>query len=426
MKLKGTPNPKQAEFFRSTARFTAYGGARGGGKSWALRRKLIALCLRYGGIHCLIIRRTLSELRLNHVIPLLNEIGQDVPFSAGERVFRFKNGSRIDLGYLACDADTLRYQGQEYDIIAIDEATQLTEYQFSTLKGCLRGVGNFPRRMYLTCNPGGVGHAWVKRLFIDRDFREGENPADYRFIQALVYDNTVLTERDPEYVESLKSLPDRLRAAWLEGRWDLFEGQFFPEFSRELHVSAARFVGGKRFCAFDYGFDRFALLVCVPDGDRIIVLREYCESNLTLSEAAEKLADVCNSEREAGHDVTYAVASPDLWNRRQESGFSGFEIMSKVPGVPPLLKADNRRVPGWRALRELLHNGGLEIFACCGELISSMESLLADPGNPEDASDEPHSVTHAPEALRYAVMSRSSAEGIEVSRSKEVSMFSSY
>ena len=425
MKLKGTPNPKQSEFFRSTARFTAYGGARGGGKSWALRRKLIALCLRYPGIHCLIIRRTLSELRANHVAPLLSEIGHDVPYSAGERVFRFKNGSRIELGYLSCDADTLRYQGQEYDIIAIDEATQLTEYQFATLKGCLRGVKRFPRRMYLTCNPGGVGHAWVKRLFIDRAFREGENPSDYRFIQALVYDNTVLTERDPEYVNNLKSLPDKLRAAWLEGRWDLFEGQFFPEFSRELHVVPRREIGGTRFAAFDYGFDRFALLILARDGERLVVTREFCESNLTLSEAAEKLAEVCRSEMDAGHPVISAVASPDLWNRRQESGFSGFEIMSKCPGVPALVKADNRRVPGWRAVRELLHAKRLEIFDNCRELISSMEALLTDENNPEDASGEPHNITHTPEALRYGVMAeaRGGSGEINISRSADVGMF---
>ncbi len=416
MKLIGTPNPKQAEFFRSTARFTAYGGARGGGKSWALRRKLIALCLRYPGIHCLIIRRTLSELRSNHVIPLMNEIGREVPYSAGERVFTFKNRSRIELGYLSCDADTLRYQGQEYDIIAIDEATQLTEYQFSTLKGCLRGVGKYPRRMYLTCNPGGVGHSWVKRLFIDRRFREGETASDYKFIQALVYDNKVLTERDPEYVEGLKSLPDRLRAAWLEGRWDLFEGQFFPEFSRELHVCAAHEVEGMRFCAFDYGFDRFALLVCSVRDGNLTVLREHCESNLTISEAGERLMRICGLERERGHEIRYAVASPDLWNRRQESGLSGFEIMSKVCDVP-LIKADNRRIPGWRALREALHReGGLKIFEGCRELIESMESLLTDTAEPEDASDEPHSVTHAPEALRYAVMSRIDESEVRVSR----------
>ena len=111
---------------RSTAKFTAYGGARGGGKSWALRRKLIALCLRYPGIHCLIIRRTLSELRQNHVLPLLRELRGEVEYASGDRIFKFSNGSRILLGYLSCDSDTLRYQGQEFDIIAIDEATQIT------------------------------------------------------------------------------------------------------------------------------------------------------------------------------------------------------------------------------------------------------------------------------------------------------------
>lgn len=411
MKLSGIPNEKQSEFFRSTARFTAYGGARGGGKSWALRRKLIALALRYPGIHCLIIRRTLSELRMNHVLPLLRELSGQVRFSAGERVFRFPNGSRIDLGYLSCDADTLRYQGQEYDVIAIDEATQITEYQFATLKGCLRGIGKFPRRMYLTCNPGGVGHAWVKRLFIDRAFREGENPKDYKFIQALVYDNNVLMERDPEYVASLKSLPDHLRAAWLEGRWDLFAGQFFPEFSRQLHVVQPRELKALvRFCAFDYGFDRFALLFFAEENEKFVVYREYCESNLTLSEAAAKLAELCEADRRQGIQISYAAASPDLWNRRQESGLSGFEVMTASADIPPLIRADNRRIPGWRAVRELLHrSGGFEIFDTCRELTSSMESLLVDAGNPEDASGEPHEVTHAPEALRYGIMSRQRA-----------------
>ncbi len=419
MYLHGKPNEKQAEFFRSTAHFTAYGGARGGGKSWALRRKLILLCLRYPGIHCLIIRRTLKDLTDNHVEPLLREIGKSVGYSAGARVFRFKNGSRIDLGYLAHDSDTTHYQGQEYDIIAIDEATQFTEYQFAALKGCLRGVGKFPRRMYLTCNPGGVGHAWVKRLFIDRDFREGERPEDYRFIRASVWDNTVLTERDPDYIHSLESLPEQLRAAWLEGRWDLFEGQFFPEFSRESHVIEPCELYGKRyFAAFDYGFDRFALLILAIDSETLYVTREYCRSGLTLSEAGEALATICREERTLGHDITYAVASPDLWNRRQDSGYSGVEIISRVTGTPSLIKADNRRIPGWRALREKL-DGKLKIFRGCDELIRSMEALQFDKRVPEDASGEPHEVTHTPEALRYAVMSRSDAE-VTVTKSRDI------
>ena len=410
MHLYGKPNKKQAEFFRSTAKFTAYGGARGGGKSWALRRKLILLCLRYPGIHCLIIRRTLKDLNDNHVQPLLSEIGKFVTYSAGARVLRFKNGSRIDLGYLACDADTSHYQGQEYDIIAIDEATQISEFQFAALKGCLRGVGNYPRRMYLTCNPGGIGHAWVKRLFVDRDFREDENPSEYRFIRASVHDNEILCERDPEYVNMLKTLPEKLRAAWLDGRWDLYEGQFFPEFSRERHVILPRDLDTRRyFAAFDYGFDRFALLILAIVGDTLYVTREVCKSNLTLSMAGEELSRVVNEERSLGHDVQYAVASPDLWNRRQDTGYSGVEVISRVVGTPSLIRADNRRIPGWRALRERLADK-LYIFRTCEELIRCMEALQFDKNVAEDASDQPHEITHAPEALRYAVMSRTDAD----------------
>ncbi len=410
MHLYGKPNKKQAEFFRSTAKFTAYGGARGGGKSWALRRKLILLCLRYPGIHCLIIRRTLKDLSDNHVQPLLNEIGKYVTYSAGARVLRFKNGSRIDLGYLACDADTSHYQGQEYDIIAIDEATQISEFQFAALKGCLRGVGNYPRRMYLTCNPGGIGHAWVKRLFVDRDFREDEKPEEYRFIRASVHDNEVLCERDPEYVSMLKTLPEKLRAAWLDGRWDLYEGQFFPEFSRERHVVTPRELETRRyFAAFDYGFDRFALLILAVVGDTLYVTREVCKSNLTLSMAGEELASVVREERERGHDISYAVASPDLWNRRQDTGYSGVEVITRVSGTPSLMRADNRRIPGWRALRERLADK-LYIFSTCEELIRCMEALQFDKSTVEDAADQPHEVTHAPEALRYAVMSRTDTD----------------
>ena len=108
--------------------------------------------------------------------------------------------------------------------------------------------------------------------------------------------------------------------------------------------------------------------------------------------------------------MEYLVASPDLWNRRQDTGRSGFEIMQSIRGVPPMQPADNRRIPGWRVLREFLQQDGgcarLRISRDCRVLCDSLPALLCDPARPEDASDEPHAVTHAPEALRYALMSR--------------------
>lgn len=407
-RIGGRPSKRQQEFFDSRAKYTAYGGARGGGKSWALRRKLVALCLRYPGIHCLLLRRTLSELRSNHLMPLLAEYGEAVHYSERESAVCFPNGSRLILGYCARDGDTLRYQGQEYDVIAIDEATQLSEYQFSIFKACLRGVNDFPKRMYLTCNPGGVGHAWVKRLFIDRIYRAGERAEDYAFIPAGVYDNEVLLRSDPDYVDRLRALPERLRRAWLEGSWDVFEGQFFPEFSEELHTLDAAVIpkNTEHFAAFDYGFDMLALLLLSYDAEgNIYVERELCRSGLTLGEAAREIAEFLSDT-----DVEYAVASPDLWNRRQDTGRSGFEIMSAECGMAALLPADNRRVQGWRVVREYLslREGKPRLFISreCTELIRSMQGLLCDRRRAEDASSEPHALTHAPEALRYALMSR--------------------
>ena len=406
--IHGIPNERQKEFFASRARFTAYGGARGGGKSWALRRKLIAMCLRYDGLTCLLIRRTLPELKSNHVIPFLREYSGIVTYSESERAIILPNKSKIYLGYCAADRDVLRYQGQEYDVIAIDEATQLSEFRFSVLKACLRGANDFPRRMYLTCNPGGIGHSWVKRLFVDRNFRSGEDPEDYAFIPAMVYDNPILLDADPQYLSSLKSLPPRLRDAWLYGKWDVFDGQFFPEFDTEIHVCASKDAPAEltRFIAVDYGLDMLAaLLVGIDRSGNLWVLREVCESGLTLSEAASRISLLA-----VGQNAEFAVCSPDLWNRRQDSGRSGFEIMQAVKGMPPMRAADDRRIAGWRVLREYLaaKNGHPYIRICsgCNDLISSLPALLCDPKKEEDASGSPHRITHSPEALRYAVMSR--------------------
>ena len=259
--------------------------------------------------------------------------------------------------------------------------------------------------MYLTCNPGGIGHGWVKRLFVDRQFRKNEDPRDYRFIPALVYDNHALLRADPDYVRSLESLPPRLRDAWLLGRWNVFEGQFLPEFDPDVHVCDPSAIPSRLryFLALDYGFDMLAALLMGIDSEgRIYAVRELTVPDLTLSQAAERISELCR-----GYGVEFAVASPDLWNRRQDSGRSGFEIMQAVRGMPPMLPADNRRIPGWRLLREYLSpTPRLLISSACHELIRCLCALLCDPNRPEDASGEPHSITHAPEALRYALMSR--------------------
>lgn len=416
----GVPQPKQELFLTSTERFVAYGGARGGGKSWALRFKLKALCLVNPGIKCLIVRRTYAELFKNHIEVLLGELPESVAvYRDKNKSFCFCNGSVLQLGYCDSERDVLQYQGQEYDVIAIDEATQLTEYQFQCLKACLRGTNSFPKRMYLTCNPGGVGHAWVKRLFIDREYRVGEKAGDYKFIGASVYDNEALMANDPEYVCGLESLPEDMRRAWLNGEWDVFEGQFFREFNREIHVCEPFSIPDEwyKYRSFDYGLDMLACLWTAVDGDgNAYVYREVCESDLIVSEAAERILSMtpnCEKIRE-----TYAP--PDLWSRQKDSGKSMFEIFCEN-GLD-IIKASNDRVQGWAQVKERMRmrevadpisgekseKPGLYIFSTCRELIRNIPLLQYDRHNPNDASTEPHAVTHNTDALRYFCVSRAS------------------
>jgi phage terminase large subunit len=285
--LYGHPNPKQLKFFLADARHIAYGGARGGGKSWAMRRKFILMALNYAGLKILLLRRTLPELRENHILPLLAELSRTAKYRDDEKAFIFPNGSRIKLGYCESERDVYQYQGQEYDVIGLEEATHFTETQKDFLTTCNRSIRtDFKPRMYYTANPGNVGHAWFKRLFIDREYRGMEKDEDYIFIPARIYDNKVLMDTNPEYVQTLENLPDELRRAHLEGDWDIFAGQYYPEFRREIHVVKPFDIPEwwRRFRSLDYGLDTTAChWWAVDDQGKCFIYRELHESGLNLS-----------------------------------------------------------------------------------------------------------------------------------------------
>ena len=395
------PSEKQAEFLLSTSKFTAYGGARGGGKSWALRYKLLLLCLHYDGIRTVLIRRTFPELRENHVHALYALAVKTglAEYSETHKAFTFINGSVIKLGYLDTESDLLQYQGQEFDIIALDEATQLQERAFSVLTACLRGANGFPKRMYLTCNPGGVGHGWVKRLFIDRSFRAGERPEDYRFIPACVYDNEALMKNDPDYVRQLEALPDELRKAWLFGEWDVFAGQFFTEFNSDIHSAEVVLPSiTERYCALDYGLDMLAaLFIAVDTEGRAYVYDEIYESGLIVSEAAEKIGQKSTANM-------LFIAPADLWSRQKDSGKSIAELFCE--GGVYLTKLTPSRIDGWLALKEWLKTDEsgrpmMIIDKKCVNILRTLPLLMHDPHRQGDAATEPHEITHAPDALRY-------------------------
>lgn len=414
------PYPKQIEFFKSKARYTAYGGARGGGKSWAARIKAVLLCFNYPGIQILLLRRTLKDLRDNHVIPLqkLLRTESDIKFATykvQEKEFLFANGSRLVLGYCDNESDVLQYQGQAYDVIFMEEATQFTEFMFQTLTESNRSSGlckvKFNPRMYLTCNPGGVGHMWFKRLFIDRNYINKERPEDYVFIQSLVYENKYLMDNDPDYVRVLENLPEDRKKAMLYGDWDIFEGQYFNEFSRDIHVIEPIEIQPhwKRYAALDYGLDMFACLWIARDTEgKAYIYKEAHEPNLIISEAAKLFKEINSNDK-----LEYIFAPRDLWNRRQETGKSVADIFYES-GVD-LTKTSVDRVDGWLATKEWLKvldnrdeqtgegkkESNLKIFRNCEHLIRYLPQVQIDEKNPSDVATEPHYLTHICDALRY-------------------------
>ena len=414
------PYPKQIEFFKSTCRYTAYGGARGGGKSWAARTKAVLLCLNYPGIQILLLRRTLKDLRDNHVIPLqklLKTESKDriATYKVQEKEFLFANASRLVLGYCDNESDVLQYQGQAYDVIFLEEATQFTEFQFQTLTESNRSSGlckkEFKPRMYFTCNPGGVGHLWFKRLFIDKTYQNSERPEDYCFIQSLVYENKYLMQNDPDYIRVLENLPEDRKRAMLYGDWNVFEGQYFNEFRTDIHVIEPFLIPEhwKRYISMDYGLDMLAVLWTARDTEgNSYVYKELHEPNLIISEAAAKIKEMNNNE-----PYEFIYAPRDLWNRRQETGKSVADIF--LENGLQLTKTSVDRVDGWLATKEWLKvidtrdietgeekkESKLKIFRNCNNLIKNLPQVQIDEKNPSDVATEPHYLTHICDSLRY-------------------------
>ena len=427
------PNPRQIEFFESTARRTAYGGAKGGGKSWAMRRNFELLALNHSNLKLLLLRRTLKQLRDNHIENMRRELNGIANYVDSRYAFEFPNGSIIRLGFCDADQDVDNYIGVEYDVIGFEEATLFTEYMLTQIALSARNVRpDFTPRIYYTCNPGGPGHDYIKRLFIDRVYKDNENPDDYVFIPAKVYDNVALLKNNPEYVNDLKNLPEHRRRALLDGDWDVIEGQYFEEFRRvpheqilpdgtktivHPHVCKPFPIPSewKRFRAMDYGYNDPCCVLwfaVAPDSRTYVYNEIYVTKRLTTNLAFD-------IRSESRHErISYTVGSPDMWQKRGVRDALGGECVAETlirSGVP-VIPADNSRMNGWNRIRENLATAPdgipyLQIFENCKNLIRTLPNLTYDEHDHEDVSDKCED--HAAEALRYGLMSRPSPAKIK-------------
>ena len=324
-----------------------------------------------------------------------------------------------------CDADLAKFQGTEYDVVFIDEATQFSEESFRVMSATVRGANTFPKRVYLTCNPGGIGHGWVKRLFIDRKYKAGERPEDYAFIQSLVTDNPALMRHDPDYAERLRALPPKLRRAWLEGDWDVFDGQFFEEFRDVPEHYADRLYTHviepfeiprewKIYRSYDFGYGKpfdVSWWAIDFDGRAYLILQLYGASSpnvgvkWTPDRQFEKIAQIEREHRWLKGKTIYGVADPSIWDSSRgdaiidsaERHFISFE-----PG-------DNARIAGWMQCHYRLAFDGsgrpmVYFFNTCREAIRTLPLLVYSKTSPEDLDTDGED--HFADSFRYFCMSR--------------------
>lgn len=439
VKLGRTPNPKQQLFFEADNRFIGYGGARGGGKSWALRTKFMLLAFNYPGLRLLLLRKTLPELRENHLIPMLQVLNGVAKYKKDERAFIFPNGSRLRLGYCDSENDIYQYQGQEYDIIGVEECTHFTWAQIQFLTTCNRTTRtDIKPRMYFTGNPGGVGHNWFKRLFVKRRFESGEDPDDYIFIPATIDDNDVLMESNPEYVKSLDALPEKLRQAHRFGNWDIFDGQFFEEFrdnpegyqtGKDTHVIEPFEIPREWniYRSFDFGYAKpFSCAWWAVDYDgRLYRILELYGCTKTPNEGVkwtpEKIfQEIATIEREhrwlKGKQI-FGVADPSIWD--DSRGVAIAETAAKC-GVY-FDKGDNKRLPGWMQVHYRLsfdENGipMMYIFNTCQGFIRTIPELQYSTTNPEDLDTTGED--HIADETRYMCMARPVPPTVKVEQKK--------
>ena len=422
----GTPNAKQDEFLRCKKKYVAFGGARGGGKSWAVRCKAKLLAQRYPGIRMLLVRRTMPEIEANHLETLRLELAGTAVYRAEERRFVFGNGSVLQFGYCACDRDADRYQGAEYDVIFFDEATQLKEQWMRKLAACVRGVNGFPKRIYYTCNPGGPGHGYIKRLFIDRRYEPGENGGEYAFIPARVTDNGALLARQPEYIRQLEALPPKLRAAWLEGRWDVLAGQVFQEFTDDpAHYADRRWTHVIRpfdiprewnvYRSYDFGYAKpFSCGWWAVDFDGCVyrILELYgCTGRpneglrIDPVEQAKRIREAEQNDPLLRGRVIHGVADPAIFD--ESRGESIAAMMERSPHFLRWQPGDHTRLAGKMQFHYRLRFAPdgrpmLQVFSSCKHFIRTLPNLVYDESNVEDIDTRQED--HIYDECRYVLM----------------------
>ena len=405
----------QTDFLAASEKDVLYGGAAGGGKSFAMLIDPLRNC-HIKGHRALILRRSMPELRelIDKSRELYPRAFPGTKFREVEKIWNFPSGAKIEFGFLEKDADVYRYQGQAYSWIGFDEITHLpTEFGWNYLASRLRTTD--PKiKTYLRCtaNPGGVGAHWVKKRYLEsaepnKSFI-GEDGLTRKFIPARLMDNPYLAQ-DGEYERMLLSLPPIQRKQLLEGNWEVNEGAAFVEFDPSIHVVPPFELPlqWERVKGIDYGYasESCCLWAAVDPQDKtLIIYRELYQKGLT----GEALGQMITEREQEEYRSVPGVLDTAAWARTGYTGPTIGEVLIKAGHK--LRRADKNRIAGKVQIHEYLKQATtesrprLQIFNTCPNLIKELQNIPLSKTNPEDV--DTHAQDHAYDALRYLIMSR--------------------
>tara|TARA_R110000796_G_scaffold13733_1_gene44234 strand:+ start:5874 stop:7436 length:1563 start_codon:yes stop_codon:yes gene_type:complete len=437
------PNPgPQTDFLASTEQEVLYGGSAGGGKSYAM----VADPVRYfnnSASQMLLVRRSTEELRelISVSKSLYPRAIPGIKFLERDKTWIAPSGATLWMSYLEREDDLTRYQGQAFNWIGFDELTQWpSPTAWNYMRSRLRTADKeLPTGMRATTNPGGRGHQWVKKMFIDpvpyntpfwaEDIDTGEvmkwpasskfaqkndivgNPMfKRRFIPANLMDNPYLSE-DGMYEANLLSLPEHQRRQLLEGDWSVSEGAAFSEWEPSKHVvepydiphSWAKF----RACDYGYGSMTAVLWIAVSPAEQLVVYRELYINKTTASDLADIIIEI-----EKGESIRYGVLDSSLWHNRGDTGPSLAEQMiMKGCRWRPSDRSKGSRIAGKNEIHrrlqvdEFTQEPQLVFFNTCRNISTEMPAIPLDKNNPEDV-DTKSAIDHGYDALRYGIMTR--------------------
>lgn len=420
----------QTEFLSSTEREVFYGGARGGGKTYSL----LVAPLRFidNPVHrALLIRRSMPELRdvIFQTQQIYKKISPKAKWRSQENTWYFPSGARIEFGYCENLQDVLRYQGQSYSWIGVDELPQYSNPDiWHFLRSSLRTTDpNLPLHMRATGNPGNIGSAWVKKMFIDPaeagtkitekveyevEGRTLTSEITRKFIAASVWDNPYLTQ-DSSYISMLASLPEVKRKQFLYGDWDAVDDGAFPDFNKETHVVPSFEIphGWTKIRSADFGYAAHSgVLWGAVDFDGCLwIYRELYVNRLT----ADKLGELIRETEASDGRIQDALLDSSCWAKRGDTGPSIAEALNATGcRFRPSDRSPGSRVAGKIELHKRLSldeetgEPGIRILDNCRNLISQLAAIPVDPRNPEDVDTK--SEDHLYDALRYMIQSRPS------------------